>query len=238
MFSLWFSWQRCSLRSVRLSSCSGDSTVVTVWIKVFFRAPPAGCSSGFLLWKSELPPIQLERSGWCVSLCVSDWHPGLSGLHRREQDPGHPQSAAPAANTASSQVNVITFVLNFAPLMNMVQIFMFSFMTFYFLYHVWYVLAGMLFDVLVVTALFVLIIVFFRVISRAPGLKLVVETLITSLRPIGNIVLICCAFFIVFGILGVQVVDKDLFYLLYLYIHISIYLYLFSNHFFYMWALS
>ncbi|KAJ0058164.1 hypothetical protein NL108_008799, partial [Boleophthalmus pectinirostris] len=43
-----------------------------------------------------------------------------------------------------------------------------------------------------------------RVISRAPGLKLVVETLITSLRPIGNIVLICCAFFIIFGILGVQ----------------------------------
>ena len=42
-------------------------------------------------------------------------------------------------------------------------------------------------------------------ISRAPGLKLVVETLITSLRPIGNIVLICCAFFIIFGILGVQV---------------------------------
>lgn len=31
------------------------------------------------------------------------------------------------------------------------------------------------------------------------------ETLITSLRPIGNIVLICCAFFIIFGILGVQV---------------------------------
>lgn len=46
---------------------------------------------------------------------------------------------------------------------------------------------------------------FFRVISRAPGLKLVVETLISSLRPIGNIVLICCAFFIIFGILGVQV---------------------------------
>lgn len=42
-------------------------------------------------------------------------------------------------------------------------------------------------------------------ISRAPGLKLVVETLITSLKPIGNIVLICCAFFIIFGILGVQV---------------------------------
>lgn len=32
-----------------------------------------------------------------------------------------------------------------------------------------------------------------------------VETLISSLRPIGNIVLICCAFFIIFGILGVQV---------------------------------
>lgn len=43
------------------------------------------------------------------------------------------------------------------------------------------------------------------VISRAPGLKLVVETLISSLKPIGNIVLICCAFFIIFGILGVQV---------------------------------
>ena len=32
-----------------------------------------------------------------------------------------------------------------------------------------------------------------------------VETLISSLKPIGNIVLICCAFFIIFGILGVQV---------------------------------
>jgi voltage-dependent calcium channel T type alpha-1G len=44
-----------------------------------------------------------------------------------------------------------------------------------------------------------------RVISRAPGLKLVVTTLLSSIRPIGNIVLICCAFFIIFGILGVQV---------------------------------
>ena len=44
-----------------------------------------------------------------------------------------------------------------------------------------------------------------RVISRAPGLKLVVQTLLHSLRPIGNIVLICCMFFVVFGILGVQV---------------------------------
>jgi hypothetical protein len=44
-----------------------------------------------------------------------------------------------------------------------------------------------------------------RVINRAPGLKLVVQTLLSSLRPIGNIVLICCTFFIIFGILGVQV---------------------------------
>ena len=47
---------------------------------------------------------------------------------------------------------------------------------------------------------------FCRVISRAPGLKLVVQTLLSSLRPIGNIVLICCTFFIIFGILGVQVI--------------------------------
>lgn len=43
-----------------------------------------------------------------------------------------------------------------------------------------------------------------RVISRAPGLKIVVETLISSLKPIGNIVLIAATFFIIFGILGVQ----------------------------------
>ena len=46
---------------------------------------------------------------------------------------------------------------------------------------------------------------FSQVISRAPGLKLVVQTLLSSIRPIGNIVLICCTFFIIFGILGVQV---------------------------------
>ncbi|KAM9059210.1 voltage-dependent T-type calcium channel subunit alpha-1H isoform 5-T5 [Megaptera novaeangliae] len=51
-----------------------------------------------------------------------------------------------------------------------------------------------------------------RVISRAPGLKLVVETLISSLRPIGNIVLICCAFFIIFGILGVQLFKGKFYY--------------------------
>ena len=44
-----------------------------------------------------------------------------------------------------------------------------------------------------------------RVINRAPGLKLVVQTLLSSLKPISNIVVICCAFFLIFGILGVQV---------------------------------
>ncbi|KAI5623256.1 voltage-dependent T-type calcium channel subunit alpha-1G isoform X2, partial [Silurus asotus] len=53
-----------------------------------------------------------------------------------------------------------------------------------------------------------------RVISRAPGLKLVVETLMSSLKPIGNIVVICCAFFIIFGILGVQLF-KGKFYVCY-----------------------
>ncbi|KAH0632051.1 hypothetical protein JD844_020081 [Phrynosoma platyrhinos] len=43
-------------------------------------------------------------------------------------------------------------------------------------------------------------------------LWLVVETLISSLRPIGNIVLICCAFFIIFGILGVQLFKGKFYY--------------------------
>lgn len=51
-----------------------------------------------------------------------------------------------------------------------------------------------------------------RVINRAPGLKLVVETLLSSLRPIGNIVLICCTFFIIFGILGVQMFKGTFYY--------------------------
>ncbi|CAF4599637.1 unnamed protein product, partial [Rotaria magnacalcarata] len=42
-------------------------------------------------------------------------------------------------------------------------------------------------------------------INRAPGLKLVLQTFISSLKPIGHIVVICCTFFIIFGILGVQV---------------------------------
>ncbi len=48
----------------------------------------------------------------------------------------------------------------------------------------------------------------FLVISRAPGLKLVVQTLLSSLKPIGHIVVICCTFFIIFGILGVQVIER------------------------------
>ena len=47
-----------------------------------------------------------------------------------------------------------------------------------------------------------------RVINRAPGLKLVVMTLLSSLRPIGNVVLICCTFFVIFGILGIQVIKN------------------------------
>ncbi|CAF4739073.1 unnamed protein product, partial [Rotaria magnacalcarata] len=42
-------------------------------------------------------------------------------------------------------------------------------------------------------------------INRAPGLKVVLQTFISSLKPIGHIVVICCTFFIIFGILGVQV---------------------------------
>ena len=51
-----------------------------------------------------------------------------------------------------------------------------------------------------------------RVINRAPGLKLVVQTLLSSLKPISNIVIICCAFFLIFGILGVQLFKGMFFY--------------------------
>ncbi|XP_054469040.1 LOW QUALITY PROTEIN: voltage-dependent T-type calcium channel subunit alpha-1I-like [Anoplopoma fimbria] len=43
-----------------------------------------------------------------------------------------------------------------------------------------------------------------RVIKRAPKLKLAVEALIASIKPIGNVLLICCAFFFFYAILGVQ----------------------------------
>ncbi|GAB0089753.1 Voltage-dependent T-type calcium channel subunit alpha [Sergentomyia squamirostris] len=51
-----------------------------------------------------------------------------------------------------------------------------------------------------------------RVINRAPGLKLVVQTLLSSLRPIGNILLICVTFFVIFGILGVQLFKGTFYY--------------------------
>lgn len=66
-----------------------------------------GCSSRFLLWKADLPPVQLERSGWCVSVCVSRRHSGFSGLHWRKQDPGHPQSPTPATNTTPTEVQTV-----------------------------------------------------------------------------------------------------------------------------------
>ena len=56
--------------------------------------------------------------------------------------------------------------------------------------------------------------IFFRMIRRAPGLKLVVGALLRSLKPIGNTVLIAGIFFVVFGILGVQVGIRDLNWLL------------------------
>ncbi|CAH3037176.1 unnamed protein product [Porites lobata] len=44
-----------------------------------------------------------------------------------------------------------------------------------------------------------------RMIRRAQGLKLVVQTLLYSLKPIGNTVLIAAIFFVMFAILGVQI---------------------------------
>jgi hypothetical protein len=52
-------------------------------------------------------------------------------------------------------------------------------------------------------------IISFIVINRAPGLKMVVQTLLSSLRSIGHIVIICCIFFVIFGILGVQVRERE-----------------------------
>lgn len=49
-------------------------------------------------------------------------------------------------------------------------------------------------------------------ISRAPGLKIVVETLLASLAPIGNLLVVAQVFFTIFGILGVQVIILPIFY--------------------------
>ncbi|CAF3418144.1 unnamed protein product [Rotaria socialis] len=50
------------------------------------------------------------------------------------------------------------------------------------------------------------------IINRVRGLKLVLQTLISSLQPIGHIVVICCTFFIIFGILGVQLFKGKFYY--------------------------
>lgn len=51
-----------------------------------------------------------------------------------------------------------------------------------------------------------------RMIRKAPGLKLVVQTLLYSLKPIGNTILIAGIFFLVFGILGVQLLKGKFYY--------------------------
>ncbi|XP_031551384.1 voltage-dependent T-type calcium channel subunit alpha-1G-like isoform X2 [Actinia tenebrosa] len=51
-----------------------------------------------------------------------------------------------------------------------------------------------------------------RMIHRAPGLKLVVQTLLYSLQPIGNTVLIAGVFYVMFGILGVQLFKGQFYY--------------------------
>jgi len=51
-----------------------------------------------------------------------------------------------------------------------------------------------------------------RAINKAPGLKLVVTSLLSSLKPIGNTVLITIAFFIIFAILGVQMFKGKMYY--------------------------
>ncbi|XP_072232261.1 voltage-dependent T-type calcium channel subunit alpha-1I-like [Leuresthes tenuis] len=51
-----------------------------------------------------------------------------------------------------------------------------------------------------------------RMIKRTPKLKLAVEALIASVKPMGNIVLICGVFFFFFGILGVQLFKGKFFH--------------------------
>jgi hypothetical protein len=43
-----------------------------------------------------------------------------------------------------------------------------------------------------------------RVASRLEGMKVVVDALFASLPPLGNIVLVCLLFYLVFGIMGVH----------------------------------
>uniref|UniRef100_A0AAQ6IKB6 Ion transport domain-containing protein n=1 Tax=Anabas testudineus TaxID=64144 RepID=A0AAQ6IKB6_ANATE len=51
-----------------------------------------------------------------------------------------------------------------------------------------------------------------RMIRQVPKLKLAVEALISSLKPIANIVIISCAFFFFFGILGTQLFKGKFYY--------------------------
>lgn len=68
---------------------------------------PPGRSARLLLWEADIPPVQLERSGRCVGVRVSGRHSGLSGLHQRKQDPGHPPSPTPASNTTPTEVDSV-----------------------------------------------------------------------------------------------------------------------------------
>ena len=54
--------------------------------------------------------------------------------------------------------------------------------------------------------------VYNTVLTAGPVFSTKWQTLISSLKQIGNIVLICCAFFIIFGILGVQLFKGKFYY--------------------------
>ena len=135
-----------------------------------------GGSNGPLLWTWRVPAEQLERLRWTTGVRVAGGHPGLYRVGKWKSDLRNPPRSPSAPHAAATEVGKLEIS---------------SCILSHYSYLVY--LCSMTLTVCC------------RVISRAPGLKLVVETLITSLRPIGNIVLICCAFFIVFGILGVQV---------------------------------
>lgn len=68
------------------------------------RFMPPGCSSGLLLWDTDLPPVQLEHSRRFIGVCVSGGYTGFSGLHWWKQNPGHSQSPPAVAHTTPTQV--------------------------------------------------------------------------------------------------------------------------------------
>ncbi len=51
-----------------------------------------------------------------------------------------------------------------------------------------------------------------RVINRAKGLRLTMESLMGSFKGIGNVLLICGVFYMIFGILGVQLFKGTMYY--------------------------